>query len=102
MRYRDEEGDIGRIKRQQKFMMAVYEKIASAQILTKMPGLVSEIMKMVKTDLPVSDMLAMGGALHGMMKEQGGLQMLQFQVRLNILMRSATGFPILLTCASRW
>ena len=75
MRYRDEEGDIGRIKRQQKFMMAVYEKIASAQILTKMPGLVSEIMKMVKTDLPVSDMLAMGGALHGMMKEQGGLQM---------------------------
>ena len=63
MRYRDEEGDIGRIKRQQKFMMAVYEKIASAQILTKMPGLVSEIMKMVKTDLPVSDMLAMGGAL---------------------------------------
>ena len=102
VRYRDEEGDIGRIKRQQKFMMAVYEKIASAQILTKMPGLVSEIMKMVKTDLPVSDMLAMGGALHGMMKEQGGLQMLQFQVRLNILMRSATGFPILLTCASRW
>ena len=75
VRYRDEEGDIGRIKRQQKFMMAVYEKIASAQILTKMPGLVSEIMKMVKTDLPVSDMLAMGGALHGMMKEQGGLQM---------------------------
>lgn len=75
VRYRDEEGDIGRIKRQQKFMMAVYEKIASAQILTKMPGLVSEIMKMVRTDLPVSDMLAMGGALHGMMKEQGGLQM---------------------------
>ncbi|WP_455655198.1 LCP family glycopolymer transferase [Phascolarctobacterium sp.] len=75
VRYRDEEGDIGRIKRQQKFMLAVYEKIASAQILTKMPGLVSEIMKMVKTDLPVSDMLAMGGALHGMMKEQGGLQM---------------------------
>lgn len=75
VRYRDEEGDIGRIKRQQKFMMAVYEKISSAQILTKMPGLVSEIMKMVKTDLPVSDMIAMGGALHGMLKEHGSLQM---------------------------
>lgn len=75
VRYRDEEGDIGRIKRQQKFMMAVYEKISSAQILTKMPGLVAEIMKMVKTDLPVSDMVAMGGALHGMIREQGGLQM---------------------------
>ncbi len=75
VRYRDEEGDIGRIKRQQKFMMAVYEKISSTQILTKMPGLVSEITKMVKTDLPVSDMIAMGGALHGMLKEKGGLQM---------------------------
>lgn len=75
VRYRDEEGDIGRIKRQQKFMMAVYEKISSTQILTKMPGLVAEIMKMVKTDLPVSDMVAMGGALHGMIRQQGGLQM---------------------------
>lgn len=75
VRYRDEEGDIGRIKRQQKFMLAVYEKISSTQILTKMPGLVSELMKMVKTDLPVSDMIAMGSALQEMMKAEGGLSM---------------------------
>lgn len=75
VRYRDEDGDIGRIKRQQKFIMAVYEKIASAQILTKMPGLVSEITKMIKTDLPMTEMVSMGSALHGMIKEKGGLQM---------------------------
>lgn len=75
VRYRDEEGDIGRIKRQQKFMLAVYEKITSTQILTRMPGLVGEVMKMVKTDMPVADMLSMGSALHEMMKDKGGLQM---------------------------
>ena len=34
VRYRDEEGDIGRIKRQQHFMAAIYEKITSTEILT--------------------------------------------------------------------
>ncbi|MDD4722947.1 MAG: LCP family protein, partial [Acidaminococcaceae bacterium] len=40
VRYRDEEGDIGRIKRQQKFIASVYHKITSPKILLKVPGLI--------------------------------------------------------------
>ena len=72
VRYRDEAGDIGRIRRQQKFMAAVYGKVASTQILTKMPSLVSEGMKMVKTDLPIKDMLSIGVSMSEMLKEKGG------------------------------
>ena len=51
VRYRDEEGDIGRIRRQQKFLMALYRHIASKNIIAKIPGISKQIMSMVKTDL---------------------------------------------------
>lgn len=75
VRYRDEEGDIGRIKRQQQFMNAVYEKVTDTQILVKMPGLVKELMKMVKTDMPLTDMARVANALNKTMKEQKGLNL---------------------------
>ncbi len=75
VRYRDEEGDIGRIKRQQKFIAAVYDKITSAQILLKVPGLVKEIMSMIKTDMSLSDMATLAKAMHTDMKTNGGLAM---------------------------
>ena len=34
VRYRDEEGDIGRVARRQKFMKAVFAKLRSASLLT--------------------------------------------------------------------
>lgn len=71
VRYRDEEGDIGRIRRQQHFMMAVYDKITSADMLLHIPGLAKQITSMVKTDLPLSDMMDLGKALHSMVKEKG-------------------------------
>lgn len=74
VRYRDEEGDIGRIKRQQHFIMAVYEKITSADMLLHVPGLAKQLTSMIKTNLPVGDMMDIGRALHSMVKE-GGLVM---------------------------
>lgn len=71
VRYRDEEGDIGRVRRQQRFLMAAYEKIASADMLLKVPGLAKQLTGMVKTDLPLKDMISLGRALHSMVKEKG-------------------------------
>lgn len=71
VRFRDEEGDIGRIKRQQHFLMAVYEKIRSADMLLHIPGLAQQLTAMIKTDLPINDMLSLGKALHSMVREKG-------------------------------
>lgn len=71
VRYRDEEGDIGRIRRQQHFLMAVYEKISSADMLLHIPGLAQQLTAMIKTDLPINDMLSLGKALHSMVREKG-------------------------------
>ena len=71
VRYRDEEGDIGRIRRQQHFLMAVYEKISSADMLLHIPGLAQQLNAMIKTDVPINDMLSLGKALHSMVREKG-------------------------------
>ena len=71
VRYRDEEVDIGRIRRQQHFMLAVYDRITSANMLLHIPGLAKQLTNMVKTDLPLSDMVDLGRALHAMVKSKG-------------------------------
>ncbi|MGM9562276.1 MAG: LCP family protein [Phascolarctobacterium sp.] len=71
VRYRDEEGDIGRIRRQQHFIMAVYDRITSANMLLHIPGLAKQLTNMVKTDLPLTDMVDLGRALHAMVKSKG-------------------------------
>lgn len=75
VRYRDEEGDIGRIGRQQKFMAAVYRKMTSVSIIPRLPGLLKQLHSMVKTDMSVSEMVDFAKAMSTMMKEkqeQGG------------------------------
>lgn len=52
VRYRDGEGDIGRIARQQHFMRAVIEKLLSPAILPKLPQIMEEIASAVETDMP--------------------------------------------------
>lgn len=71
VRYRDEEGDIGRIRRQQKFIMALYKQIASKNIIAKMPGVSKQIMSMIKTDLSLKEMVELGKVMHGMMEKDG-------------------------------
>lgn len=58
VRYRDGEGDIGRIGRQQKFMQAVLEKLITPEILPKLPKLVEEISAAVETDMSVSELIS--------------------------------------------
>ena len=71
VRYRDEEGDIGRIRRQQKFIMALYKQIASKNIIAKMPGVSKQIMSMVKTDLSLKEMVELGNVMRDMLEKDG-------------------------------
>lgn len=57
VRYRDGEGDIGRIGRQQKFMQAVLAKVISPEILPRLPKLIEEVSSAVKTDMSLTEML---------------------------------------------
>lgn len=63
VRYRDEEGDLGRVRRQQKFMKACMDKIVSPSIILKLPTVISEVMNSVKTDLSVRQLLEFIGTL---------------------------------------
>ena len=58
VRYRDEEGDIGRIKRQQKFMKAVMDKVVSPVIIPKLPAIVSAVSDSVETDMSITEILS--------------------------------------------
>ena len=63
VRYRDEEGDIGRIKRQQKFMKACMDKVTSPSIIPKLPTVIKEVIGSVKTDLSFRQLLEFAGTL---------------------------------------
>lgn len=69
VRYRKEYGDIGRIRRQQRFLWAVQQKIVSGKMLMKIPGLTKELVSMVRTNIPLSDMLPMARTLYDMVQE---------------------------------
>ena len=63
VRYRDEEGDIGRVRRQQKFMRACIDKITSPAIIPKLPAIVSDVTEAVRTDLSVRQVIEFIGTL---------------------------------------
>lgn len=63
VRYRDEEGDLGRIRRQQDFMRAVFEKMLSPAIIPRLPAVIKEIMESIDTDLSLRQMLEFAGSL---------------------------------------
>lgn len=67
VRYRDEEGDIGRIGRQQKFLRAVYDKVVSPAIIPKLPAFLKQVSSMVKTDMSVPELLDLAQAMKGLM-----------------------------------
>ena len=51
VRYRDEEGDIGRVHRQQKFLNALLDKMTSPENILKLPLIAKELLHSVKTDI---------------------------------------------------
>ena len=57
VRYRDEEGDIGRVARQQKFLKALLKELASPQTVVRLPELAKEFYGAVKTDMPLSKVM---------------------------------------------
>ncbi|WP_093795512.1 LCP family protein [Sporomusa acidovorans] len=63
VRYRDEEGDIGRIARQQKFIKAMLNEVASPLILPRVPGIIREVSSAVTTDMSTADMLKLAKLL---------------------------------------
>ena len=60
VRYRDEDGDIGRIERQQKFMKAVVDQVSRPAIITRLPAIISEVSSAVETDLSTLELLNLG------------------------------------------
>lgn len=70
VRYRDEEGDIGRIKRQQTFMKACVDQVTSPSIIPKLPSVISEIASSIKTDLSIRQLLEFAGTLKNAQKNQ--------------------------------
>lgn len=63
VRYRDEEGDIGRIRRQQDFVQACVDKLVSPAVIPKLPTIIREVMGSIKTDLSFRQLLEFAGTL---------------------------------------
>ncbi|MCR4442622.1 MAG: LCP family protein [Peptococcaceae bacterium] len=55
----DGHGDIGRIERQQKFFRALADQALTFSTIWKIPDLLEELNKQVKTDMPVQKMIAL-------------------------------------------
>lgn len=63
VRYRDEEGDLGRIRRQQDFVRACMEKVLSPSIIPKLPTVIKEVMESIETDMTLRQILELIGTL---------------------------------------
>lgn len=63
VRYRDEEGDLGRIRRQQDFVRACIDKLVSPAVIPKLPSIIREVMDSIKTDLSFRQLLEFAGTL---------------------------------------
>ena len=68
VRYRDSEGDIGRVKRQQAFMKACMDKVTSPEIIPRIPKIAREVIDAVETDMSLRQLLELAGALNAAQK----------------------------------
>ena len=68
VRYRDSEGDIGRIHRQQQFMEACLDKVMSPEIITRIPDIIREVIYAVDTDMTFRELLELAGAIKAAQK----------------------------------
>ena len=70
VRYRDSEGDIGRIERQQKFIQACLDKVMSPSFIPRIPAVIREVSDAIDTDMTVRQLMELAGALKAA-KENG-------------------------------
>ena len=73
VRYRDGEGDIGRIARQQHFMRALLTQILSPQVLPRIAAVIDEVKNAIETDLTTRQLLTLANRLKDI--ERGGVSM---------------------------
>lgn len=64
VRYRGEDGDLGRIERQQKFIKAMLQEVATPAVLTRIPAIIKEAGAVVKTDMSQGEMLNLAKLLN--------------------------------------
>lgn len=69
VRYRDEEGDIGRIQRQQKFIKALFKEVSSPSVIPRIPSLIREISATVKSDMSTAEMINLASILNDAYKQ---------------------------------
>lgn len=65
----DKLGDIGRIKRQQKFLNALAEKLMKAGNILRSPSIIKDIFNAVDTDLDIKKSISIVNMLNGIKKE---------------------------------
>jgi hypothetical protein len=63
VRYRDEDGDIGRVQRQQKFIRALLAEVNNSSIILKAPAIIKEVSATLDTDMPLPLMLGIAKKL---------------------------------------
>ena len=68
VRYRDSEGDIGRVHRQQQFMEACMDKVTSPEIIPRIPEIIREVMYAVDTDMTFRELLELAGTIKAAQK----------------------------------
>lgn len=73
VRYRDGEGDIGRIARQQHFMRALLAQFLSPQVIPRLVAVVDEVKNAVETDLSTRQLLTLAKRMKDI--EAGGMTM---------------------------
>ena len=89
VRYRDGEGDIGRIARQQHFMRALFAQLLSPQVLPHLAAVVDEVKSAVETDLSTRQLFTLAARL----KDIGGG---------GVSMQMVVGAPAYLGDVSYW
>ena len=63
VRYRDGEGDIGRIQRQQKFMTSLLTQAVNPAIITRLPEILDKVKSSVQTDMNPTELASFVGEI---------------------------------------
>ena len=64
VRYRDEDGDIGRVRRQQLFIDAIYKKMLAPEMLKSFPELAKVAYDSVETNMSIVEIVSVGRTMH--------------------------------------
>jgi len=81
VRFRGATGDVGRVERQQRFIMEFIEQKLELRNVLRIPELVREINNNVETNLSITEMISMGMAMRDLETERIYMEMLPGEPR---------------------